>query len=114
MQKDLSVKEGSNDSNKGSAESNDPENQLVIQSRVKLPARFELGTILRYVDHLPKPFVPHYFGLDIRIGWKFNQSLELNVVGQNLLDKQHPEFIPASPSAREIQRSIYGKLTYSF
>jgi iron complex outermembrane receptor protein len=114
LQKDLSVKEGSNDSNKGSAESNDPENQLVIQSRVKLPARFELGTILRYVDHLPKPFVPHYFGLDIRIGWKFNQSLELNVVGQNLLDKQHPEFIPASPSAREIQRSIYGKLTYSF
>lgn len=114
LQKDLSVKEGSKDANGGTAESDDPENQLLIQSRIKLPARFELGTILRYIDHLPKPFVPHYFGLDVRIGWKLNESLELNVVGQNLLDKQHPEFIPTSPSAREIQRSAYGKITYSF
>jgi iron complex outermembrane receptor protein len=113
LQKDLSVKEGSKDTNEGTAESDDPENQLLLQSRIKLPAHFELGTIFRYVDHLPKPFVPHYFGLDVRIGWKLNESLELNVVGQNLLDKQHPEFIPTSPSAREIQRSVYGKITYS-
>jgi iron complex outermembrane receptor protein len=113
LKKDLSVKEGSKDTNEGTAESDDPENQLIVQSRVKLPARFELGTILRYVDHLPKPFVPHYFGLDVRIGWKLSESLELNIIGQNLLDKQHPEFIPSSPSQREIQRSIYGKITYS-
>ena len=113
LKKDLSVKEGSKDTNEGTAESDDPENQLIVQSRVKLPARFELGTILRYVDHLPKPFVPHYFGLDVRIGWKLSESLELNIIGQNLLDKQHPEFIPSSPSPREIQRSIYGKITYS-
>ena len=114
LKKDLSVKEGSKDTNEATAESNDPENQLLVQSRIKLPARFELGSILRYVDHLPKPFVPHYFGLDMRIGWKYNTSLELNVVAQNLLDKQHPEFIPTSPSAREIQRSVYGKITYTF
>ena len=113
LKKDLSVKEGSKDTNEGTAESDDPENQLIVQSRVKLPARFELGTILRYVDHLPKPFVPHYFGLDVRIGWKLSESLELNIIGQNLLDKQHPEFIPSSPFPREIQRSIYGKITYS-
>ena len=113
LKKDLSVKEGSKDTNEGTAESDDPENQLIVQSRVKLPARFELGTILRYVDHLPKPFVPHYFGLDVRIGWKLSESLELNIIGQNLLDKQHPEFVPSSPSPREIQRSIYGKITYS-
>lgn len=114
LQKDLSVKEGSKDANEGSAESDDPENQLVVQSRIMLPAHIELGTILRYVDHLPKPFVPHYFGLDVRIGWRLNKSFEFNLVGQNLLDKRHPEFIPSSPSAREIQRSIYGKITYSF
>lgn len=113
LKKDLSVKEGSKDTNEGTAESDDPENQLVVQSRIKLPARIELGTILRYVDHLPKPFVPHYFGLDVRIGWKLNKSLELNVVGQNLLNKQHSEFIASSPTAREIQRNIYGKITYS-
>jgi hypothetical protein len=41
-----------------------------------------------------------------------SKAIELNLVGQNLLDDHHPEFIPASPSAREIERSIYGKVTF--
>ena len=113
LNKNLKVKKESKDMNEGSAESNDPASQVLIQSRIKLPADIEFGTILRYVDHLPKPFVPHYFGLDVRIGWKLSSALELNLIGQNLLDKRHPEFIPSSPSAREIQRGVYGKITYS-
>jgi iron complex outermembrane receptor protein len=114
LKKDLSLKAGSKDSNKASAESNDPEHQFVIQSNIKLPARFELGTVMRYIDKLPKPYVPSYFGLDVRIGWMLNKAIELNVVAQNLLDNHHPEFIPASPSPREIERSIYGKITCRF
>jgi iron complex outermembrane receptor protein len=114
LKKDLSLKAGRKDSNKASAESNDPEHQFVIQSNIKLPARFELGTVMRYIDKLPKPYVPSYFGLDVRIGWMLNKAIELNVVAQNLLDNHHPEFIPASPSPREIERSIYGKITCRF
>jgi hypothetical protein len=40
--------------------------------------------------------------------------LELNIVGQNLLDNRHPEFIPSRPSPREIKRSIYGKIICRF
>lgn len=114
LKKDLSVKPTSKDANNGTAESDDPQHQFVIQSNIKLPARFELGTIVRYVDQLPKPYVPSYFGLDVRVGWKLSKSIELNLVAQNLLDKHHPEFVPSSPSPREIERSIYGKISCRF
>jgi iron complex outermembrane receptor protein len=109
LKKDLSVKSGSHDSNKGTAESNDPEHQFILQSAMNL-GPLELGTVIRYVGKLPDPHVPDYTGLDIRIGWKLNKILELNIVGQNLLDNRHAEFIPSSPSPREIERSIYGKI----
>jgi len=114
FKKDLSLKSGSKDANNATAESDDPQHQFVIQSKVILPARFEFGTVIRYIDKLPKPYVPSYFGLDLRVGWRPSKAIELNLVAQNLLDKYHSEFIPASPSAREIERSIYGKVTCRF
>jgi iron complex outermembrane receptor protein len=114
LKKHLWLKAGSKDANHATAESDDPQHQLVIQSNIKLPARFELGTVVRYVDKLPEPYVPSYLGLDVRIGWMLSKTIELNLVAQNLLDNHHPEFIPASPSAREIERSIYGKATFRF
>lgn len=114
LKKDLSLSPGSSDLNAATAESNDPSNQLLIQSNWTLPARFEVGTVFRYVDNLPKPAVPEYFGLDMKVGWHLNKAFEFNIVGQNLLDKRHPEFVPASPSARQIQRSVYGKLTWRY
>ena len=112
LKKHLWLKADSKDANDATAESDDPQHQLVIQSNIKLPARFELGTVIRYVDKLPEPYVPSYFGLDMRIGWMLSKTIELNLVAQNLLDKHHPEFIPASPSPREIERSIYGKISF--
>jgi iron complex outermembrane receptor protein len=109
LRKELSVKSNSADLNKASAESNDPEHQLLLQSSMNLPHGFELGTVARYVHDLPKPTVPGYLGLDIRLGWKLNKILELNVTGQNLLDDHHTEFIPTN-SNRKIQRGIYGKI----
>jgi iron complex outermembrane receptor protein len=110
LKKDLSVKSSSSDLNKGTAESNDPVHQIVVQSTVDIPGGIELGTVIRYVDDLPQPRVPSYTGLDIRIGWKLNKVVELNVVGQNLLNNRHVEFIPASLSPRQIERGIYGKI----
>jgi hypothetical protein len=39
------------------------------------------------------------------------KHIELSVVGQNVLDERHLEFIPNSPSARLMLRSVYGKIT---
>lgn len=111
LKKDLSVKPTSQDLNEGRVESNDPKHQFLIQSMTDL-RRVELGIVLRYVDGLPEPKVDHYFGLDVRVAVKVLKSLEVSIVGQNLLDKHHLEYIPSSPAARQIERNIYGKLTW--
>jgi iron complex outermembrane recepter protein len=57
--------------------------------------------------------VPSYVSLDLRLGWRPVPNWELAIVGQNLLDKRHPEF--GAPATRqEIPRSVYGKVTWSF
>ena len=114
LKKDLSVKPGSKDLNNGSAESDDPENQFQVQSDISLAGDIKLGTVIRYVDKLPKPYVPHYFGLDIHIAWELSKNLELSVTGQDLLYKHHAEFVPSSPSPRQIERSVYGQITCRF
>jgi iron complex outermembrane receptor protein len=57
--------------------------------------------------------VPSYVALDLRLGWRPTPNWEFAIVGQNLLDRQHPEF--GAPATRqEIPRSVYGKLTWRF
>lgn len=114
LKKDMALELGSMDLNGATAESNDPANQFLIQSTIDLPYRFSLGTVLRYVDKLPKPYVSKYFGLDVNLGIHLSKAIELNMVGQNLTVRRHTEFIPASPSPRQIQRNVYGKLTFKY
>jgi iron complex outermembrane receptor protein len=112
LKKELSLKPGSTDLNGGRAEGNDPEHQFLIQSSADLPGRLELDAVLRFVDALPDPPVPSYAGLDLRLGWKATEHVELAVVGQNLLYGERAEFNTNSPSAREVQRGIYGRITW--
>lgn len=111
LKKKLSLKPGSRDLNGGSAESDDPEHQFSLQSTADLSGRLALDAVLRYVDALPKPPVPSYVGLDVRLGWRVTQRWELSLLGQDLLDKQHQEFVPSN-AARRIERGFYGSVTF--
>ena len=112
LKKSLEVKPDSRDLNQGSVESDDPRNQLMFQSLLNLPRNIELDGVVRYVDALPNPHVPGYVSLDLRVAWNASEHLELSLVGQNLLDDRHPEFVPTSPSPREIERSVYGRIVW--
>lgn len=112
LKKDLRLEPGSHDLNNASVESDDPRNQLVIQSMLDLPGDLQLDSVVRYVDALPDPHVPAYLSLDLRLAWNPSAHLELSLVGQNLLDKRHAEFVPASPAARAIERSVYGQIAW--
>ena len=81
LKKDLSVKADSKDMNAGTAESNDPRHQFLIQSSMDIPGGIELGAVIRYIDKLPKPHVSGYAELDLRIGWKLGKVVELSVAG---------------------------------
>jgi iron complex outermembrane receptor protein len=107
--------DGSLDVNDGRAEGNDPQHQFLVQSMINLPANVEFDSVLRYVDNLSQrgPRVPSYVSLDLRLGWRPTPAWEFAIVGQNLLDKRHPEF--GAPATRqEIPRSVYGKVTWKF
>jgi iron complex outermembrane receptor protein len=110
LKKNLKLKEGSHDANGGTAESDDPSNQVLLQSITEIGNRLELGVVFRYVDKLPKPYVPSYADVDVHATWKISSFLELSITGQNLFHKQHIEFIPSSPSPRQIPRSVYAKI----
>jgi iron complex outermembrane receptor protein len=60
--------------------------------------------------------VPSYVTLDLRLAWRPVKNLELALVGQNLLENRHQEFRPEQYSRQvyEVERSVYGKLTWKF
>jgi iron complex outermembrane receptor protein len=92
-----------------------PRHQVGLRSTMDLPGHFEFDTGLRYVDALSSQDVPSYLVLDVRLGWRPNPRWELSVVGQNLLDSQHPEFSSLFTVQRtEVEHSVYGKVTMRF
>ncbi len=98
------------------AEGNSPHHQFSLRSALDLPKGVELDLWLRYVDALSAPDIPSYFTLDARLGWRPRPALELALVGQNLLDGQHTEFVDEFLFTRqaEIERGIYAKVTWWF
>ena len=95
-------------------EKQSPQNHFYVRSSFDMPAQFELDVIVRYVDNLSGfvPSVKSYTTLDVRLGWKPRENLELAVVGQNLLDEHHPENGGGIPV--EVERGIYGMATWKF
>lgn len=98
------------------AEGWSPRHTVYLQSFAQLTDKIALDADVRFVDELSGPSIPAYFTADVRVGWKPRKSLELSVVGQNLFDSPHQEFrsslIHYTPSL--IERSVFGKITWSF
>jgi iron complex outermembrane recepter protein len=84
---------------------NDPRHQAVLHTMIDLPWNVELDVMARYVSELPNPSIPGYCAVDVRLAKQFD-NVEIAVVGQNLLDDRHPEFLQI-----EIPRGVYGKVT---
>ncbi|MEZ4280374.1 MAG: TonB-dependent receptor [Myxococcota bacterium] len=105
-----------------SLEKTDPRHQFVIRSLFDLPAAFEFDAALFFVDGLEgvtpvlrKDNVREYLRLDLRLGWKPVEWLELSFVGQNLADARHAEFYDVQRSqSTQVPRSGYAKLTVAF
>ncbi|MEP7263903.1 MAG: response regulator [Bacteroidota bacterium] len=93
-------------------ESNDPNNQVMIQTMFDIKKHLQVDGTLRYVDVLPQTiFIPKtnsYFALNIRIAYIY-KFITFSVAGQNLIEDSHEEF-----ALRSIPRHIYTKLSISF
>jgi iron complex outermembrane receptor protein len=93
--------------------STDPEHQFFLRSALDLPRQMELDVTYRFVSRLSGTRVPAYDELDVRLGWQPLPSVEMSVVGQNLLQAHHAEF-NAAASRQQIARSFYGKIVWNF
>jgi len=95
-------------------EKSNPHGQFFLWSSLDLPWNLEWDLGFRYVDNLGR-FVDSYCEMDTRLGWRPVKKLEISLVGRNLLDPHHPEFIASRPGGEgEVERSIYGKVTWRF
>jgi len=92
-----------------------PRNQFDLISGWNLSCHTKLDMIWRYVDCL-EGGVPRYFVMDVRLAWESGNGLEIAVVGQNLLDNHHPEFLdaPTRPGVTEVQSGVYGMVTWRY
>lgn len=87
-----------------------PRNQCFVHSSWDLTESIYFDMILRYVDRLPVG-VPHYLNMDVRLAWEPMENFEVALVGQNLLDNHHWEFLDINGST-EVQSGVYGMLTW--
>ena len=107
-------------SNANKMNASDPQHQLSLRSSLSLSDKHRFDLWLRYVSELgarnSRIAIPAYTTLDLRYAWRPTRDLEVSVVGQNLLDHSHPEFVPSLlPSQQlELQRGMYVKAKWQF
>jgi len=107
-------------SNANNMNVSDPQHQLSLRSSLSLSDKHRFDLWLRHVSKLgarnAQIAIPAYTTLDLRYAWKPTHDLEVSVVGQNLLDRSHPEFVPSLlPSQQlELQRGMYVKARWQF
>ncbi|HEX7705601.1 MAG TPA: TonB-dependent receptor [Thermoanaerobaculia bacterium] len=85
---------------------NDPSHHWSIRSSFDLPREVEIDIGLRRVSRLESPRVDAYSEVDARIGWSPVSSVEMAIVGHNLLNESHVEFINSSIGPVLVPRSI--------
>lgn len=94
-----------------SAEGGSPHNQFYVRSSWDLSECVEFDLMGRYVDTLSAQQVPSYIAMDARLAWAATEDLELSLVARNLLENHHREF-GSVPTASEVDRGVYGMVTW--
>ena len=98
-----------------------PQQRLSVRSAISPWENIELDVLFRYVDtniarsSFGTTVIKDYVSMDVRLAWQPVKDIELSLVGQNLLAEQHLEYrqeILTTPT--EIDRGMYGKLTWHF
>lgn len=99
-------------------------NQVSLFSSWNIGHDLELDAWWRYVDGVDQMItsspsgtvkIDPYSNLSLRLGWRPVKGLELSLVGANLLDSNHLEFVQeVFTFPVEVERSFYGQLKWDF
>lgn len=105
---------GSGDFLNGLFEANDPRHVGSLTARLNPAPHWTLDATVRGTSGLPQPAMRGYVTCDARVAWSPDANWEVAVVGQNLSDAQHPEFVTPNSSNEEVARSVTIKATWRF
>lgn len=114
LHKDLSLDPASRDIFGVDFAGNDPDYQFSLRSHMSLTPTVDLDLDLRSIDSLKSPAVAAYTELGARLSWRVSDQVELAVVGENLLNDQHLEFVNGSVARREVPRAVRASLRWGF
>ena len=109
---DLEAAPGTVDVTHDATNRNAPRHTFLGESRMDLGPRVNLDLVLRRVGELAEGAVPAYTSLDARLAWRPRDPVELAVVGQNLLEPHHLEFINSGNVRVEARRGAYATVTW--
>lgn len=93
-----------------------PHNQIYLRSSWDLGSDVQIDLIGRYVDRLSALDVPRYIEMDCRIGWQIGKNLEFSVVGQNLLNNHHLEFVDfleGGLASTQVRRGVFAMMSWT-
>jgi iron complex outermembrane recepter protein len=93
---------------------NNPKNQAYLMSSWDLPFKLEFDLMPRFVQQLQNINVPSYTTMDARLGWRPNDHWELSLVGQNLFQPHHLEFVGPFSIVSEVNRGVYAQAIYRY
>jgi len=90
-----------------------PQNMFQVRSIFNLSTKTEFDQSLYYTARLPGGVIPGHARLDIRLARRIGESVEVSVVGQNLLRRGSLEYgdAPGIVGTQSV-RSVYGKITW--
>ena len=95
--------------------------RISLRSAMSPMQTIDVDLLFRYVDSNKaagfsgSTIIDAYVSLDVRLAWRPVDGIELSLLGQNLLAGQHQEYRQETfTTSTEIDRGMYGKLTWQF
>lgn len=108
---DFDVKPGSLDASGGVVEARDWRHQALLRGSFDWRDEWRFSAELRRNGRVDSHRLPAYTELDMRAAWRIAPTIELELVGRNLLDSAHAEFGP--PGRLLIERAAYALFTWT-
>ncbi|MCM8884957.1 MAG: TonB-dependent receptor [Candidatus Thiodiazotropha sp.] len=103
------------------SENSYPQHQVSLRSNMDLSHQVSLDLWLYYVDKLNRSSfsvpmtVSNYSNFNVHLAWQLKDNIEISLIGQNLLDNRHMEFVGEKHLTQtEIERSVYAKIRLDF
>jgi iron complex outermembrane receptor protein len=121
LKMDLKAKPGGSGVAGFASEGSSPRQMVKLHSLHTLAPNLELDASLNFSSALTfgtplsgVTVVPSYTRMDLRLGWRPSPNVEVNLIGRNLLKKQHAEYVADDVRASEVPRSVLAQVKWTF